>query len=218
MSDDALVTVQVYPFRSDAELARARLDAAGIRSVVRADDEGGLNPGFFARYGVRLEVRSDEAAAARTLLADENGAAAWLFPAEMTAAMVAQARFTYPEEACGLIAVDTEGVPQMVYCLTNVTRSRYRFTVDPNEHYRAWRHAERNGWEIGGVFHSHPESAAYPSSTDIAGALDPEWLYVIVGLSNPEDPEIRVFSIAGGAVAELDDSTGSAPAHDRASG
>jgi proteasome lid subunit RPN8/RPN11 len=214
MPDEALVTIRVFPFRSDAELAWARLDAAGIRSVVRADDEGGLNPGFFSRYGVRLEVRPDDAAAAHALLTYEDGAATRLFPAEMVAAMLAHARFTYPEEACGLIAVDVAGGPRMVYCLTNVERSRYRYTVDPNEHYRAWRHAERNGWEIGGVFHSHPASGAYPSSTDVAGALDPKWLYVIVGLSSPEDPEVRVFSIVGGTVAELDDPIWRTGAHE----
>ncbi|MCL1594924.1 MAG: hypothetical protein M3132_11300, partial [Actinomycetia bacterium] len=50
------VTIQVFPYRSDAEIASARLAADGIRSAVRADDEGGLNPGFFSHYGVRLEV------------------------------------------------------------------------------------------------------------------------------------------------------------------
>ena len=112
-------------------------------------------------------------------------------PPQVTEAMIAHARFTYPEEACGLLAVDDSGDVRMVYCLTNVERSRYRFTVDPNEHYRAWRHAERNGWEIGGAFHSHPATAAHPSSTDISGALDPTWIHVIVGLADPEQPEVR---------------------------
>jgi len=202
MLDDDLITVDVFGVRSDAEVARARLESAGIRSVIRADDEGGLNPGFFARYGVRLEVRSDEAGAARAVLAGDDDDAVFL-PPQMVAAVVAHARFTFPEEACGLFAVDDAGEPRMVYCLTNVERSRSRFTVDPNEHYRAWRHAERNGWEIGGVFHSHPDSDAYPSSTDVAGALDPRWFNVIVGLGDPETPEVRAFSIAGGVVTEV---------------
>jgi len=65
---ETLVTVTVLGLRSDAEIARAVLASAGIRSVVRADDEGGLNPGFFSEYGVRVEVRADEADAARVLL------------------------------------------------------------------------------------------------------------------------------------------------------
>lgn len=118
-------------------------------------------------------------------------------------AAIAHGRYTYPEEACGLLAVDGEGEVRMAYCLTNVERSRYRFTVDPSEHYRAMRHAERYGWDIGGVFHSHPFSPAYPSATDVAGALDPTWLYVVVGLARPDDPEVRTFSIVAGEVTEV---------------
>jgi proteasome lid subunit RPN8/RPN11 len=205
MSTESLVTVAVFSARGDAEVARARLAALGIRSVVRADDEGGLNPGFFARYGVRVEVRADEAAAARSELANDPlpASASHAFPAEMVEAFVAHARFTYPEEACGLVAVDSDGAPRMVYCLTNVERSRYRYTVDPNGHYRAMRHAERNGWEIGGVFHSHPSSSAYPSSTDVDGALDPGWFHVVVGWVDTPEPEVRVFTISHGVVSEV---------------
>ena len=203
MFDDALATVWTYPVRSDAEIARAALDSAGIDSVVRADDEGGLNPGFFAEYAIRVEVRTGDVVAARSILGVGPHEPALRLPSQVVDAVIAHARFTYPEEACGLLAVDDTGDVRMVYCLTNVERSRYRFTVDPNEHFRAWRHAERNGWEIGGAFHSHPASAAVPSSSDIAGALDPTWLHVIVGLADAERPEIRAFRIAEGEAVEL---------------
>ncbi|MDJ0960958.1 MAG: Mov34/MPN/PAD-1 family protein [Acidimicrobiia bacterium] len=203
MVDDPLVTVGSYSVRSDAEIARAALDASGVDAVVRADDEGGLNPGFFAEYGVRVEVRAGDVDAARSILGVGLPEPILELPQQVTEAVVAHARFTYPEEACGLLAVDDAGDVRMVYCLTNVERSRYRFTVDPNEHYRAWRHAERNGWEIGGAFHSHPMTAAHPSSTDIAGALDPTWVHLIVGLVDPENPEVRAFRIVDGEAAEL---------------
>lgn len=126
-----------------------------------------------------------------------------MLPPQIIEAAIAHGRFAYPEEACGLLAVDDGGAVRMAYCLTNVDRSQYRFTVDPSEHYRAMRHAERHGWEIGGVFHSHPFSPAYPSATDVAGALDPTWLYVVVGLAEPHDPEVRAFSIVDGEVTEV---------------
>lgn len=127
-----------------------------------------------------------------------------LLPAQIVDAVVAHGRFTYPEEACGLLAVDADGRVRMAYCLTNVERSRHRFTVEPTEHYRALRHAERHGWEIGGDFHSHPASPAYPSATDVAGALDPEWIHVVVSLTDPDAPVVRVFSIVEGEVTELE--------------
>lgn len=123
-------------------------------------------------------------------------------PAQIQAAMVAHARFCLPEEACGLLAVDGGGSLRMVYATTNVDRSRTRFTVSPREHYGAIKHAERNGWSIAGSFHSHPESSAFPSGRDIEAALDPDWLYFIVGLGNGL-PEVRGFRIREYQVAEI---------------
>ena len=90
----------------------------------------------------------------------------------------------------------------MAYPMTNVERSRVRFTVSPREHYGAIKHAERSGWSIGGSFHSHPDSAAFPSARDVEGALDPAWLYVVVGMGNGY-PEIRAFRIREYAVDEV---------------
>ena len=101
-----LVSVVVYTTRSDAEIARAKLAGEGIEALVMADDEGGLNPGFYARYGVRVLVRADQSDAARLAI----GVAALRIPEEAVAAMVQHARFCGPEEACGLFAVGGDGV------------------------------------------------------------------------------------------------------------
>ena len=68
MDDDELATVASFPTRGEAEVARALLAASGIDAVVRPDDEGGLNPGFYRDYGIRVVVRSAEAADARSAL------------------------------------------------------------------------------------------------------------------------------------------------------
>lgn len=103
------------------------------------------------------------------------------FHAEMIDAMRAHARYAHPVEACGLLAVDRAGKVRFVYALTNTADSEVRFVIDPVEHFGALRHAERQGWDIGGVFHSHPAGLAVPSPIDIAEAGDPTWLQVIVG-------------------------------------
>lgn len=123
-------------------------------------------------------------------------------PAQIRDAMTAHSRFMFPFEACGLLAGPPQGPPAMVYCLTNRFHSRTRYLVDPAEHFGALRHAERHGWDIIGVFHSHPGTVAEPSPADIAGALDPEWLYIIVGLQHRGAEVVRGFRIAGGAVTE----------------
>ena len=63
-----LDTAAVYELRHEAEIARALLAASGIESMVVADDEGGLNPGFFAHYGIRLVVRTEDLEDAARLL------------------------------------------------------------------------------------------------------------------------------------------------------
>ena len=124
-----------------------------------------------------------------------------VMPAQVQA-MIAHAHFCFPEEACGLIAVDDDHAIRMVYATTNMDRSRVSFTVSPREHFGAIQHAERHGWSIAGSFHSHPESAAFPSARDIDGALDPGWLYVIVGLQN-RIPNVRGFRIRDYEVSEV---------------
>ncbi len=194
-----LSTVASFLHRGEAELGRVQLDASGIRAMVQADDEGGLNPGFFSEFRVRLVVdRADLADALEVLgIADE----AVHVPTEIAVAMIKHAAACGAIEGCGLLAVDAAGALRMVYPLTNVWASPNRFLVAPDEQFGAIRHAERNGWEIGGVFHSHPASAPLPSPADIAGALDPAWLHLIVGPG--ADPELRGFRIAHGQVREV---------------
>ena len=125
-------------------------------------------------------------------------------PAEIRRAIVAHASFCLPDEACGLLAADDRGRLRMAYCLSNSASSPAAYTLDPGEHFRALRHAESRGWRLAGVFHSHPGGAAYPSLTDIAQALEPDWLYVVVGLAGGSDSDVRSFWIRGGEVLEED--------------
>ena len=72
MSGDDLATVAIFETRGDAEITRALLADGGIDALVQADDEGGLNPGFFRDYAVRVVVREADATAARDLLAGQR--------------------------------------------------------------------------------------------------------------------------------------------------
>jgi proteasome lid subunit RPN8/RPN11 len=101
----------------------------------------------------------------------------------------------YPYEACGLLVGDPSSskVMRFVPC-TNVAESARVYTIDPKEHLRAELAAERDGLEVIGVMHSHTHSEAYPSPTDVAQAVDPNWHYVIVTLKR-EIPEARSFHI-----------------------
>ena len=116
--------------------------------------------------------------------------------------MIAHARDCYPEEACGLLAGDPDGRLTKAYPLTNVAHSPVNYVIDPTEHFGALRHAESNGWELVGVFHSHTHSPAYPSPTDVALAVEPDWLYVLVGMERIDTLSVRGFRIRDRQIAE----------------
>jgi proteasome lid subunit RPN8/RPN11 len=126
-----------------------------------------------------------------------------MLPEPIRQAIETHARWAFPQEACGLIASDGDGDLRMAYCLTNIEQDPNRYTVDPAEHFAAQRHAERNGWQIAGAFHSHPRSAAIPSAHDVAGALDPNWIYLIAGPVGEQVP-INAFRIRSGIVTDLE--------------
>jgi [CysO sulfur-carrier protein]-S-L-cysteine hydrolase len=192
------VTVTTYPYRSDAVIAAARLAADGIASNVEADDEGGLNRGFYRDYGVRLVVAADDAEDAFTSLGIER----MPLPRPLARAMTAHAAFTYPEEACGLVLF-ANGLPIFVCCVDNVDRSEQRYTIAPSDHHGVMMFAQRNGWEVGGVFHSHPRSIARPSGADIAGGGDPAWVHFIAGPVAGRSGELRAYRIIDGSVDEV---------------
>lgn len=124
-------------------------------------------------------------------------------PDQIRRAIVAHARFAFPDEACGLVAADAAGSLRMAYCLSNTERSPHRFTVDPVEHFGALQHADARGWHITGEFHSHPRSEATPSRTDVAGALDPSWIHLIAGPVDEPETEVRAYRIVDGEVSEI---------------
>ncbi|MEN8040030.1 MAG: M67 family metallopeptidase [Actinomycetota bacterium] len=191
-------TAAVYEIRSDAEIARARLAADGIEAWLSVDDEGGLNPGFYARYGIRLVVRPEDLDDAYESLGIEH----LEVPAQVADAMFKHAGWAYPEEACGVV-VFNDSQPVLTICLSNADASAERFTISPAEQFAANRFAEQRDERVGAIFHSHPMSDAYPSQWDVEGGADPEWIHFIIGPVSGPRPYLRAFRIVGGDVTEV---------------
>ena len=119
-------------------------------------------------------------------------------PDQVRWAILAHADNCAPDECCGLLATDAEGRIRFAYPLTNADPSPVSYTVDPAEHFHALRHAESRGWDLAGVFHSHPQGPAIPSMTDVQAALEPDWIYLIAAPG-----EIRGFWIRAGVIEEI---------------
>ena len=98
-----------------------------------------------------------------------------------------------PNEACGLLA-SKDGEVVKVFRMTNASGSPVRYSLDPKEQFAAYQKIDGEGWELGGVFHSHTHTEAYPSPTDVRMATE-DVPYVIVSLAS-DTPSIRGFRVA----------------------
>ena len=67
MRDD-VITLRVFSTHIEADLARSALEAAGIESMVAADDSGGMRPHMALTAGVRLLVHASDAERAEQVL------------------------------------------------------------------------------------------------------------------------------------------------------
>jgi proteasome lid subunit RPN8/RPN11 len=109
----------------------------------------------------------------------------------------------YPNEACGILAGEGNTV-RKIYEMTNAEPSPVSYFMDPKEQFSAMKEMRREGLHMLAIYHSHPGSPAYPSAKDVSLAFYPDSLYVIVGLSEKDKPEVRVYEIVEGNVREVE--------------
>lgn len=120
--------------------------------------------------------------------------------------LIDHARAEAPNECCGVIAAQ-DGQAVKVFRATNVHASPLRYEIEPLDLLRIQEATDEARWEWGAIYHSHTRSAPYPSQTDVnlANPLYPaEMVYVIVGIAEPEAPEVRAYRIADGRIDEAE--------------
>ena len=106
---------------------------------------------------------------------------------------MAHAREEAPNECCGMIAA-RDGDAVRVYRARNAAASPLRYELDPREQYRIQMEIEKQGLELGAIYHSHTRSAPYPSQTDVNLAFYPSSVYIIVGVTSAE-ADVRAYLI-----------------------
>ncbi len=106
----------------------------------------------------------------------------------------------YPAEACGLIGGAMDGDRKVVLQLVPLTNqrtdsARNRYLIDPDSFRRAQQRLDRDGIEVLGVYHSHPDHPPAPSAFDREHAWP--WLsYVIVGVQAGRAHEMKSWVLA----------------------
>ena len=128
---------------------------------------------------------------------------AFPLPEEMRAAIIDHAMRDAPRECCGIIA-GRSGVPKKLYETRNVAAGNRFYEIDPAQLIDLeFRELPAQEMELVAIYHSHPESPAYPSATDIELAFWPDAVFLICSLADRDRPVIRGFRIRDGAICEV---------------
>lgn len=112
----------------------------------------------------------------------------------------------YPGECCGLLVGtlrpgrdgegDTYVVARAEPCRNlRAGEANDRFELDPQDFLRVDADAQRDGLEVIGVYHSHPDHAPRPSRFDAAGAF-PGFAYLIVAVRSGRAAGMRSWLLA----------------------
>ena len=136
-----------------------------------------------------------------------------MLPEAIARAIVEHARAEYPNEACGIIVGDRPAADGGVALRWEPARNRaaspYRYEIHPDDLLRltvATDDADEAFW---GIVHSHVQSPAVPSPTDVGLAFYPDALYVLISLARSAadpgtgEPGLRAWRIVAGAVSEV---------------
>ena len=122
---------------------------------------------------------------------------------EMLDEIVAHAREDAPDECCGMIGA-RDGRAVSLYRARNAEASPLRYVVHPQDQFRIMKQMDERGEELGAIYHSHTNSAAYPSQTDVNLAEGwPDPLYVICSIAEADSPDVRAFAIRDRAIEEV---------------
>ena len=128
-------------------------------------------------------------------------------PQSFADAILEQSRQEYPDECCGVI-LGPIGSDQALRHkpMINSAHSPTFYEFDSEDLLALYREADDNDEEIVVVYHSHTETQAYPSRTDISYASEPNAHYVLVSTRKEIAPatEFRSYRIVDGVVTEED--------------
>jgi proteasome lid subunit RPN8/RPN11 len=124
---------------------------------------------------------------------------ALLLADELREQIAREARAAFPRECCGLIEGDALCVAAL-HSARNISEDADRFEIDPADHFGALRAARKNGHNIIGCYHSHPNGCASPSARD--GDSEDGFLWLIAAISG-ETVYLTVFQRVGGGWREL---------------
>ena len=109
---------------------------------------------------------------------------------------------TYPAEGCGLLVGvntgDVREVREVFRCANARSDSpQTHYAIEPAEVARIQGQVREQGWEIVGIYHSHPDHPAMWSPTDLEDACWTFCSYVITCVEKGKAGATRSFVLMG---------------------
>ena len=101
-----------------------------------------------------------------------------------------------PHEACGILAGKGNRVIKVIRTKNTASDPKRRFEIDRYALAQLLPQLERDGFDLLGFYHSHPNGDTIPSQTDIREATHPNITQLIVGLKRAQ-PQLGVWKISG---------------------
>lgn len=115
--------------------------------------------------------------------------------------IIEHAKEDYPNEACGIVA-GKDFASSHIYRMTNTEKSPVSYFMEPKEQFMVSKEIRNRKEQMLAIYHSHPDSEAFPSAKDVQLAFYPDSLYIIVSLVKKE-PVVKAFSIKEGDIKEI---------------
>ena len=135
------------------------------------------------------------------------------FPETLRQELIKHAREGDPDEVCGVLA-GRDSTVERVFRVANTAdqigaergvfrdrdsglpsggRRAVHYYMDPRDQLRVYNEIDDLGLDLIGYYHSHTQSEARPSPTDIRLATDPSAYWVLVSLG--DEPSVRAWRI-----------------------
>lgn len=109
----------------------------------------------------------------------------------------------YPHECCGVLVGSSGRISRFNPARNTVTdRARDRYDLHPGDLLAAEKQADRDGLEILGFFHSHPDHPAVPSELDLSRAWE-GYSYLIAEVRERRCVSVRAWRLRSGSFEEI---------------
>jgi proteasome lid subunit RPN8/RPN11 len=116
--------------------------------------------------------------------------------------MILDAKSVAPEECCAMLGGKKDTFTHYYKIKNTALDKKKNYLADPFETFQVLIKMYKEGQDLLGIYHSHPNSSAYPSKTDIQLALYPKAVYFIFSLHPKE--KLAAFSILENKVIPLE--------------